>query len=84
VRSLFECKFAAADVEAVQAVLAAEDIKSLDDVLAVPQEARACCLEGCFSFDYRWRLAGRDGSGEAALEASANEARAVLARTCPG
>jgi hypothetical protein len=41
VRSLFECKFAAVDVEAVQAALAAEDLNSVDDVAAVPQEVRA-------------------------------------------
>ena len=37
---MFECKFEAAVVSAVQAVLAAEDIVSLDDILDALDEAR--------------------------------------------
>jgi hypothetical protein len=39
-RRTFECKFAADVAGAVQAALAAEDIRSLDDVVDVLDEAR--------------------------------------------
>jgi hypothetical protein len=39
-RSLFECKFSLEHVEVVQAALASEDIMSLDDIMAIPHEAR--------------------------------------------
>jgi hypothetical protein len=53
VHRTFECKFAADVAGTVQAALAAEEIFSLDDVVAVLDEAR---IGRCLSLTwYAWR-----------------------------